>query len=156
MTQHQSRQRDVLIIGGGQAGPAVGYFLRRSGLSFSILDGEDGPGGAWTHAWSSLTLFSPAQWSSLPGWPMPAGDHVYPQREEVVAYLSQYEERYQLPVERPVQVTAVHSTPDHLSVETDRGEWTARAVVSATGTWRAPFIPDYPNQALFGERSPFR
>ena len=150
MTQHQSRQRDVLIIGGGQAGLAVGYFLRRSGLSFSILDGEDGPGGAWTHAWSSLTLFSPAQWSSLPGWPMPAGDHVYPRREEVVAYLSQYEERYQLPVERPVQVKAVHSTPDHLSVETDRGEWTARAVVSATGTWRAPFIPDYPDQALFG------
>jgi cation diffusion facilitator CzcD-associated flavoprotein CzcO len=63
--QHQ--QHDVVIIGGGQAGLAVGYYLRRTGLSFVILDAEEGPGGAWRHAWPSLRLFSPAKWSSLPG-----------------------------------------------------------------------------------------
>ncbi|WP_441277264.1 ArsO family NAD(P)H-dependent flavin-containing monooxygenase [Tardiphaga sp. 172_B4_N1_3] len=145
----EGQMRDVLIIGGGQSGLAVGYFLRRSGLSFSILDGETEPGGAWTHAWPSLTLFSPAQWSSLPGWPMPVGDQTYPGRGEVVRYLSQYEERYKLPVERPVRVKAVLSAPDHLTAVTDRGEWTARAVVSATGTWRAPVVPDYPDRTRF-------
>ena len=149
MTQPYGGKRDVLIIGGGQSGLAVGYFLRRSGLSFSILDGERGPGGAWSHAWPSLTLFSPAQWSSLPGWPMPVADRVYPRRDEVIEYLSQYEERYALPVERPIQVKAVRSAPHCLSVVTDGGEWSARAVVSATGTWRAPMVPDYANQPLF-------
>ena len=66
-----AESRDVVVVGGGQAGLAAGYFLRRSGLSFAILDAGAAPGGAWRHAWDSLTLFSPAQWSSLPGWPVP-------------------------------------------------------------------------------------
>ena len=59
---------DVIVIGGGQAGLSVGYYLRRTGLSYVILDGQPEPGGAWLHGWDSLQLFSPAQWSSLPGW----------------------------------------------------------------------------------------
>lgn len=58
---------DVLVVGGGQAGLAVGYYPRRSGLSFAILDAEEGPGGAWRNGWDSLTAFSPARYSSLPG-----------------------------------------------------------------------------------------
>jgi len=99
---------DVVVIGGGQAGLAAGYFLRRTGLSFAILDDQPASGGAWTHDWESLTLFSPAQWSSLPGWPMPgrsAGD--YPPRDAVIAYLTAYEARYELPVRRPISVVAV-------------------------------------------------
>ncbi len=61
---------DVLVIGGGQAGLAAGYFLRRTPLRFLILDDGEAPGGAWRYTWDSLTLFSPAQWSSLPGWLM--------------------------------------------------------------------------------------
>ncbi|WP_246194517.1 FAD-dependent oxidoreductase [Pseudoxanthomonas jiangsuensis] len=56
---------DVVVIGGGQAGLSAGYFLRRSGLSYVILDAETSPGGAWQHAWKSLHLFSPAGWSSI-------------------------------------------------------------------------------------------
>src|SRR5690606_31260072 len=70
----------VVVIGGGQAGLAVGYYLRRTGLPFEILDAEEGPGGAWRHAWRSLRLFSPAQWSSLPGRLMPGGTDRYPTR----------------------------------------------------------------------------
>ena len=61
----------MVVIGGGQSGFATGYFLRRTGLGFEILDAADVPGGAWRRGWDSLRLFSPAQWSSLPGWPMP-------------------------------------------------------------------------------------
>jgi glycine/D-amino acid oxidase-like deaminating enzyme len=141
---------DVVVIGGGQAGLAVGYHLRRTGLSFGILDAEDGPGGAWRHTWRSLRLFSPAAWSSLPGWPMEGGENTYPGRDDVLDYLARYEARYDLPVRRPVTVRSVdHAEDGLLRVATDRGDWTARMVVSATGTWRRPFIPDYPGQEVF-------
>ena len=64
---------DIVVIGAGQAGLAVSYYLRRTPWSWNVIDGEIGPGAAWRHGWDSLRLFSPAQWSSLPGWPMPAG-----------------------------------------------------------------------------------
>ena len=67
---------DVIVVGGGQAGLAVGYYLRRSGLNWTILDAAPTPGGSWQFMWDSLTLFSPATWSSLPGWLLPGGDRV--------------------------------------------------------------------------------
>lgn len=135
--------RDVVVIGAGQAGLAVGYFLRRTGLSFTILDAEPGPGGSWRHGRDSLHLFSPAQWSSMPGWQMPASGEEYPAATHVVEYLRRYEERYQLPVERPIEVMSVTSAPDGLVVHTNSGDWKAGAIVSATGTWRATVIPNY-------------
>jgi putative flavoprotein involved in K+ transport len=137
---------DVVIIGGGQAGLATGYFLRRTSLSFAILDGEIAPGGAWQHGWDSLRLFSPAQWSSLPGWQMPAAGDDFPSRNAVIDYLAAYESHYRLPVERPVEVEKVTRGGELLVVHTDRGERHARAVVSATGTWRHSYVPDYPGQ----------
>lgn len=142
----------VVVIGGGQSGLATGYFLRRTGLDFVIFDAGTGPGGAWPHGWDSLRLFSPAQWSSLPGWPMPPVAAGYPDRDHVVDYLAEYEERYRLPVRRPVSVQAVEAGPDGLLVRTDRGTWTADAVVAATGTWSKPFIPDYPGAGRFQGR----
>jgi cation diffusion facilitator CzcD-associated flavoprotein CzcO len=141
---------DVLIIGGGQAGLAVGYYLRRTGLSYRILDAEPAPGGAWQHTWDSLTLFSPATWSSLPGWIMPGGSARYPERDAVLAYLAAYEDRYQLPIARPVWVQSVARDPaGGFRISSDQGIWRARAVVSATGTWRNPYTPHYPGQDTF-------
>jgi putative flavoprotein involved in K+ transport len=141
---------DVAIIGGGQAALAVGYYLRRAELRVVLLDDQEGPGGAWRHTWPSLRLFSPAQWSSLPGWLMPrdrggsAAD--YPTRDEAVAYLAEYERRYALPIERPVRVHAVRRDGSAFLLETNAGTRRARAVVSATGTWAAPIVPDVPGR----------
>ncbi|HSK40289.1 MAG TPA: ArsO family NAD(P)H-dependent flavin-containing monooxygenase [Arenibaculum sp.] len=149
------RYTDVVVIGGGQAGLAVGWYLRRTGIPFVILDGETAPGGAWRHAWESLRLFSPAMWSSLPGWQMPGGDRKaddYPGRDDVIDYLTQYERRYALPVERPVEVGKVVRAPGGFRIETDAGDSTARAVVNATGTWRAPHVPALPGADRFGGR----
>jgi NAD(P)-binding Rossmann-like domain len=102
---------DVAVIGGGQAALAAGFFLRRTGLSFALLDDEPAPGGAWQHGWPSLRLFSPARWSSLPGWIMPEGTDRYPSRDETLAYLAACESRYALPVKRPVRVLATGFKP---------------------------------------------
>lgn len=141
---------DVLVIGGGQSALAVGFYLRRAALSHALLDAQPGPGGAWRHGWPSLRLFSPARWSSLPGWLMPGGEAEYPSRDDVVEYLTEYERRYALPVERPVEVRAVHPRADHLELDTSAGVRRARAVVSATGSWAAPVVPTLPGQHTFG------
>ena len=141
---------DVAVIGGGQAGLAAGYYLRRAGRSFVILDDQPVPGGAWPHTWPSLTLFSPAQFSSLPGWPMPNWPNGFPPGSHVAGYLRAYEQRYQLPVRRPVRVQTVTRDGSHLLVATSAGQWRARAVISATGTWSQPFWPIYPGARAFG------
>ncbi|MFD8501276.1 ArsO family NAD(P)H-dependent flavin-containing monooxygenase [Streptomyces sp. NPDC059687] len=147
------RRTQVVVIGGGQAGLAAGYHLRRLAIGFVILDAQTEPGGAWQHAWDSLRLFSPANYSSLPGRLMPrqAGEE-YPDAAHVVEYLCDYEKRYELPVQRPVRVLGVHRDGGMLRVETDSGAWHARAVISATGTWWRPFLPAVPGRRDFGGR----
>ncbi|WP_133645607.1 ArsO family NAD(P)H-dependent flavin-containing monooxygenase [Paraburkholderia flava] len=147
---------DVVVIGGGQSALATAYFLRRAQLDYVLLDDQPSPGGAWQHAWDSLHLFSPAQWSSLPGWPMPHTDELYPSRDHVIRYLTDYEQRYRIPVVRPVHVSGVtrEASEGHTLAVTGehagkRVQWHAKAVISATGTWRAPFVPDYPGRAQF-------
>ncbi len=158
---------DLCVIGGGQASLAVGYHLRRLArrgqdrLTFVILDDHPRAGGAWQDMWTTLHLFSPAAYSSLPGWPMPAwpGED-NPDAAHVVEYLTAYEQRYELPVERPVSVTAVrdehHEDDDdraRLLVEARDGRsWSARWVINATGSWHRPFWPYLPGMGVFTGR----
>ncbi|MFE5934182.1 ArsO family NAD(P)H-dependent flavin-containing monooxygenase [Streptomyces sp. NPDC056470] len=141
---------DVVVIGGGQAGLAAGYHLRRLGLGFVILDAQAEPGGAWQHTWDSLHIFSPAAYSSLPGRLMPSQPgETYPDAAHVVSYLTDYEQRYELPVVRWVRVEAVHRDGEFLRVEADTATWRARTVISATGTWGRPFLPAVPGRTEF-------
>ncbi|MDF0376106.1 ArsO family NAD(P)H-dependent flavin-containing monooxygenase [Streptomyces sp. KA12] len=144
---------DVVVIGGGQAGLAAGYHLRRQGLGFVVLDAGAAAGGAWQHMWDSLHLFSPAAYSSLPGRLMPAqAGETYPGAGHVVDYLADYEKRYDLPVQHGSRVDAVRRGTDCLMVEADSGTWRARAVISATGTWSRPFLPAVPGRSTFTGR----
>lgn len=141
---------DVIVIGGGQSALAVAYYLQRSGLDFLLLDKEPAPGGSWQYAWESLSLFSPAQWSSLPGVIAPGGAGYYPSRDETITYLRDYEQRYGFPVERPVEVIEVRRNDDIFLLETSRGSYQARAVVSATGSFTNPIIPAIEGREEFG------
>lgn len=147
-------ETDIVVIGGGQSGLALGYVLRRINRPFVILDAGDHPGGAWVHGWESLRLFSPAEASSLPGWPMPRPANVqsatdFPTRDHVIEYLRAYEARYQFPIYRPVTVEQVERTEMGYRVRTTAGEWHTKVVVSATGSWSHPYIADYPGLAEY-------
>ena len=137
---------EVLVIGGGQAGLATAFYLLRAGVSTIVVDNQEAPGGAWRHAWPSLTLFSPANASNLPGMMMPSYPG-FPPAEHVVNYFSRYEQRYDIPVQRPVEIVTVTKPNDGFVAEDSEGkQWQARSVVAATGTWSAPFVPYYPGK----------
>ncbi|MBT3155192.1 NAD(P)/FAD-dependent oxidoreductase [Streptomyces sp. CHD11] len=148
-----TQRTDVVVVGGGQAGLAAGYHLRRCGLDFVILDADASPGGSWQHMWDSLRLFSPAAYASLSGRLMPTQPgETYPDAGHVVDYLTDYEKRYDLPVQHGARVDAVRRDGERLLVEAGSGTWRARAVISATGTWTRPFLPAVPGRGLFTGR----
>ncbi|MEX0812323.1 MAG: ArsO family NAD(P)H-dependent flavin-containing monooxygenase [Chitinophagales bacterium] len=140
---------DIIIVGGGQSALACGYYLRRTNLKYLILDAEKKCGGAWLHTWDTLTLFSPAKHSSLPGWPMPESENHFPAREEVIDYLCAYEKRYELPVERPIKVREVVCDGSHFKIKTSGKTYLSRTVISASGTFRKPIIPEIQGRDKF-------
>lgn len=128
---------------------ACGYFLRRAGLEYIILDDQQHTGGAWQHAWNSLTLFSPSEQSSLPGWMMPKSKNEFPSKQEVLDYLSAYQERYQIQIKNGVKVKNVQKKGVLFTVISDQGDYQSKTVISATGTFQNPFIPSVPGKDLF-------
>src|SRR5262245_6929811 len=101
-----SERIETVVIGAGQAGLSAGYFLRRAGRSFVILDGNGEVGGSWLNRYDSLNLFTPAWAVKLPGWAFQ--DKVpYPTKDQMAAYLRAYAERFDLPVRTGVRVERV-------------------------------------------------
>ena len=80
----------TLIVGGGQAGLAMGYQLRRAGTDFAILDAHRRIGDAWRQRWDSLTLFTPRRYDALPGRAFPGDPDGHPGKDEVAHYLAGY------------------------------------------------------------------
>ena len=81
-------EREVIVIGGGQAGLAIGYYLAKQGREFTILEAAGEPAAAWRARWDSLKLFTPVRYDSLPGLAFPGAPDSYPSRDDVVAYLN--------------------------------------------------------------------
>lgn len=140
---------DVIIIGGGQAGLSIAYFLRRNSLNYLILDNQEQAGGSWLQIWDSLKLFSPSDYSSLSGWAMPKSNEDYPTKAEFISYLSAYEERYDFSIQRRREVFQVEKENELFKTITNKGVFYSKTLVSATGTARNPFIPEHPNRTIF-------
>ena len=148
---------EPVVIGAGQAGLSAAHHLARLGIgSFVVLDANERPGGAWQHRWDSLTMRDVHGVADLPGMPFRQPDLDARANEAVPAFFAAYEGLFDLPVERPVRVTAVapvDGDPDGLlRVETTRGTWLTRSLVNATGTWETPFRPYYPGIGSFRSR----
>jgi putative flavoprotein involved in K+ transport len=132
---------DVVVIGGSQAGLAVGHHLARRGMRFRILDAGSEPGHVWRSRWDSLTLFTPAQYSGLPGMAFPSPRDTYPSKDDVASYLGDYASTFDLPVRFDARVASLTERDGGYVVATDDEVIAASHVVVATGPFQVPFVP---------------
>jgi putative flavoprotein involved in K+ transport len=136
-----SERREVIVVGGGQAGLAIGYFLARQGRDFVILEAAEEPAAAWRERWDSLKLFTPVRHNSLPGLTFPGEPGSYPGRDDVAAYLTEYVRRFDLPVQLGSCVRSIRKANGGYSVQLDGRTYEAQQVVVAIGPFQVPFTP---------------
>jgi putative flavoprotein involved in K+ transport len=137
---------EVIVVGGGQAGLAIGYFLARQGRKFAIFEAAEEPAAAWRARWDSLKLFTPARYSGLPGLAFPGDPDRYPGRDDVVAYLTEYARQFALPVVLGSRVRAIHQNEGRYQVELEDRSYAADQIVIATGPFQIPFVPPIADQ----------
>ncbi|WP_149256798.1 NAD(P)/FAD-dependent oxidoreductase [Actinomadura sp. K4S16] len=144
----------LVVIGGGQAGLATAHTARSLGLAPIVLEAAKQSAGSWPHYYDSLTLFSPARRSALPGTVFPGDPDGYPARDEVVAYLTDYAARLDADIRTGHRVTEVVAAQDGsrggFEVVTAGGEvFAAPLVIAATGGFSRPYRPDLPGLDAF-------
>jgi putative flavoprotein involved in K+ transport len=137
---------DTVVVGGSQAGLAMGYHLARRGRRFVILEAHLRVGDAWRQRWDSLRLFSPARFDGLPGLPFPAQGWSFPTRDEFADYLEAYAQRWQLPVRTGVTVRRLHHDGVRYVIEAGEQRFEADNVVVATGYDQVPVVPEFAGQ----------
>lgn len=140
---HRAEYVDTVVIGGGQAGLAVGYYLRKRKIEFVILDAAERVGDAWRSRWDSLRLFTPARFDGLPGMRFPAPPTDYPTKDEVADFLEAYAGRFKLPVRNGCRVEMLSKSGDSFVVSTGNGVIKARNVVVAMSNYQLPKIPAF-------------
>src|SRR6478752_8224644 len=132
---------EVIVIGAGQAGLAIGRQLQQLGRSFLIVDAGSETGHVWRSRWDSLTLFTAARYSGLPGLPFPGDPDSYPTKDAVAQYLQRYATTFGLPIRHHTRVTMVTRDGAGFAVHTDGETFHAAQVVVATGPFQIPVIP---------------
>ena len=133
----------TVVIGGSQAGLAVGYFLKKRHLPFVILDENERIGDAWRKRWDSLHLFTPGRYNGLPGMPFPGSPWAYPTKDETADYLEAYAGAFELPVRTGVKVDRLAKTGDRFEVRCGQHTLFAENAVVATGAFNNPRVPSF-------------
>ncbi len=134
---------DTVIIGAGQSGLALGYYLAQQHRNFVILDAGTRVGDAWRSRWDSLRLFTPAKYNGLPGRPFPGDPLAFPTKDEQADYLEDYASRFHLPVRPNTAVTRLSHDGQRFHVTAGTQRWTAANVVLATGACQLPKTPGF-------------
>ncbi|MEU4624860.1 NAD(P)/FAD-dependent oxidoreductase [Actinoplanes sp. NPDC023801] len=144
---------DLAVIGGGQSGLATAHVAARRGLRPLVLDAGSGPGGSWPAYYDSLTLFSPARFSGLPGMPFPGDPERYPVRDEVIDYLTARTAALDADVRFGARVQQVTATDGGFLITTADGAVVrAASVVAASGGFGSPYRPALPGLESFTGR----
>ena len=142
----QQERYETVVIGGGQAGLAVGYHLKRQGRPFVILDRNQRVGDSWRARWDSLKLYSPAGRDGLPGMRFPARRTSYPTAHEMADYLEAYAARFDLPVRSGVGVDSLAKEDGRYVASAGGRSFEADNVVVATGVFQKPHVPDFASE----------
>jgi putative flavoprotein involved in K+ transport len=138
---------DTLIIGGGQAGLALGHQLQQAGKQFLIVERNARIGDSWRKRFDSLTLFTPRSYSALPGLAVPGDPEGYPTKDEIADYLETYASEFTLPITLDTAIARLETDGALFRATTTAGDViAARTVVLATGAFQQPAIPTIASQ----------
>jgi putative flavoprotein involved in K+ transport len=133
----------IIVVGGGQAGLAVGHELSRSDVRFLILDANDRIGDSWRNRYDSLRLFSPAFYDGLPGMRFPGRPDRFPTKDELADYLEAYAKRFRLPVRSGVRVEELTREGGSFVLRTNERTYVCDSVIVAMAGYQSPRVPEF-------------
>ena len=142
-TERTTEHVQVAVIGAGQAGLSVGYFLAQRGVPFVILDAQARVGDSWRQRWDSLRLFTPARFDGLAGLPFPAPAFTFPTKDEMADYLEAYARQFNLPVRTSTAVQRLWREGTQYVVDTPVTRFRADHVVVAMSSYQRPRVPEF-------------
>jgi putative flavoprotein involved in K+ transport len=134
---------DVVIIGAGQAGLATAHYLQQLGVNPLLLEAASTIGEVWRGRYDSLRLFTPSQYSNLPGLAFPAPADHYPTKDEVADYLRAYAAKFDFNIAYEARVTRLTQTADYFELEIGAEIMAAKAIIVATGALQSPKVPAF-------------
>ncbi|CAM4396389.1 oxidoreductase [Bacillus manliponensis] len=138
---------NTIIVGAGQAGLAMGYYLRDITSSFLLIESHARLGDSWRLRYDSLILFTPRSHSALPGMSLPGNQNGYPTKDELADYLEEYSEKFHLPVKLNTKITKVFKEKGNFHIITNSGEeFSTKNLIIATGPFQQPYIPDFSDE----------
>lgn len=133
--------KDLIIIGAGQAGLTMGYYLKQEGNNFLLLEAGKRVGDSWRNRYDSLQLFTPRSYSSLPGMTLIGEKNEFPYKDEIATYLEEYARHFQLPVQLQTEVLKIKKEKEIFELHTPTEILQTKKVIIASGGFRQPFIP---------------
>ncbi|OFD39026.1 flavin-containing monooxygenase [Bacillus mycoides] len=135
--------KDIIIVGAGQAGLAMGYYLKQEGYSFLLLEAGNRIGDSWRNRYNSLQLFTPRAYSSLPGMTLIGEKNGFPYKDEIANYLEGYARHYKLPVQVQTEVLKIRKEKEVFELHTPTEILQSKKVIIASGGFQQPFIPSF-------------
>lgn len=135
------RMIDLIIIGAGQAGLTMGYYLKQEGYNFLLLEAGKQVGDSWRNRYDSLQLFTPRSYSSLPGMALIGEKNEFPYKDEIATYLEEYARHFQLPVQLQTEVLKIKKEKEIFELHTPTEVLQTKKVIIASGGFQQPFIP---------------
>lgn len=134
---------DTIVIGAGQAGLSIGYYLKQLKQKFILIDKDNEVGGSWKTRYDSLVLFTPRIYSSLPGMILEGDEQGFPTKDEIVTYLKKYVDKFKIPIHFNTEVVNITKLNGHFLIKSKDDEYQAKNIVIATGPFQTPSIPSF-------------
>src|SRR6266481_7878654 len=130
----QSRSSDVhreeiIVVGAGQAGLSMGYWLKRKPRSFLLLEAGPRIGESWRRRYDSLVLFTPRRYSALSGLAFPGDPEGRLTKDEMADYLQTYADHFALPVQMDTRVADIQKNGETIMLQTTQGTYQAATVI---------------------------
>ena len=141
--------KDYIIIGAGQSGLAIAYYLNKRNANYLIVDANSDIGAPWLKRWDSLKLFTPSEFNNLPGMEFPHEKGHYANKYEVAKYLKSYVSKFKIPIEFNHKITSLKKEKGVFTLKSSQQKFEAKNVIIATGPFHKPFTPS-PDQLQEG------